>query len=452
MKINLYLPAFLLMLLGSCENPGSIGLDDDTISDGVIYTDTLTVETSTVYAGPIPTSNTNQLLVGGYSDDKLGRIRSVSYFKISPESSSFALDREVTFDSIALVIRCSGYYYGDTTAAQTLNVFRLREDIEAEELPANPEGVPVSYLLTGGQLYHDSHFEYEASSPLASVRVRPRPSGDTLHIRLPDELGEEWMHLSGSGDDRISSAEEFSDYFKGLVLAGGAEENAALIGYRADTSFVRLYYREEESDGTISAKHTDFFLYRPDLQFNEILTDRSGTFLEGLGPSRPVLPAAASAGETYLQAGAGLMTRLSFPYLKSFLETAGDSSLSVHSVQLLIEPVSGTFGPQQYLPASLALYYTGERPVPLYPVQDEQTGGINTGVFHYDSEFPDKTWYKFHLTGYFSQLLNNYDGTRAELLLSQPVNDISASVTRLCIGSSGHRNKAQLIIYYTPGK
>lgn len=445
------LPASLLILLGACENPGTIGLEDEDTPGGVVFTDTVTVETATVYAGPVPTSNTNELLVGGYVDDRLGAIRSVSYFEISPESSSFALDKDVVFDSLALIVRCSGYYYGDTAASQTLNVFELQEEIEAEELPANPDGVPVSYLLSGEQLYHNSHFDYRETDPLASVRVRPRPSRDTLHIRLPDELGEEWLRLSEEDDDRISTAEDFSDYFKGLVLAGEPGEDAAVIGYRADTAFVRLYYSETGSDGTVSEKYTDFFLYQPALQFNEIITGREGTLLEGLGADLPLFPSAATSEETYLQAGAGLMTKLSFPYLKSFLETAGDTSVGIHSVQLLLEPAAGTFNTKQYPPENLMLYYTGENNIPLFPLQDEQTGGINTGVFYYDKEFPDQTYYKFYLTGYFSELLNNYDGTKAELLLSPASGEISASVTRLCLGSGRHENKARLIIYYTPG-
>lgn len=453
MKITRLLLFSLLpgLLWNSCENSGSISLDDNAIS-GVLMTDTITVETSTIYAGPVPTSNTNEMLVGSYHDSNLGKVSSRSYFRISPESSSFALNKDVVFDSIALIIRCSGYYYGDTTAFQTLNVFELQEEIEAEELPPNPEGVPVSWLLSGDQLYSSSHFDYDRSRPLASLRVRPEPSSDTLHIRLPDALGAEWLRLSAEDDDRISSAADFSDYFKGLVLAGSQEEDAALISYRADTSFVRLYYRETEDDGTIRDKFTDFPIYQPERQFNEITVDREGTPLEGIGPGSPIFPAAATSEETYLQAGTGIMTKLSFPYLKDFLEAAGDSSLSVHSAQLLIKPVTESITAEEYLPGSLMLFYTNEDNVPVYPVQDESSGGIYTGVFSYDPEFPGKTYYKFALTGYFADLLNNYGGQKAELLLSPATNDLYDAVTRLCIGSSRHKeNKVQLIIYYTPG-
>lgn len=460
--------SLFIVLWSSCENSGTIGFDDGDDVPGVLMTDTITVEASSVYAGPVPTSGTGELLAGSYHDRRLGKISARSFFSISPESADFAFNKEVVFDSVALIIRCSGYYYGDTTAYQTLRVFELQERPEAEELPPNPEGVPGSYLLNGNELYSSSHADYDRTDPLATVRVRPRPSSDTLHIRLPDALGEEWMRLSEEGDDRIASAEGFADYFNGLVISGdpedgpadgemdgpadGSPDDGAVISYRADTAFVRLYYRETEDDGTISDKYTDFFIYQPELQFNEVVAERTGTPLEGFGPGSP-LPAAAAGEETYLQAGTGIMTRLSFPYLKEFLEAAGDSSLSVHSAQLLVRPVTETITAEEYLPRTLILFYTNENNTPLYPLQDATTGGPHIATFNYDREFPDKTWYKFALTDYFSNLLNDYDGTEASLLLSQLPADLSATVTRLCLGSGRHpKNKLQLILYYTPAR
>lgn len=444
---------FCMICLAACDGSGLIELETDDGSNQVVMVDTITVETSTVYAGPIPTSTDSIHLTGGYNDEKLGKIRARSYFQIAPEGPSFAKDKDVLFDSLVLIIKCNGYYYGDTTRYQTLSVHRLREEIEAEELPANPENVPTSYLISGNPLLNTDHFEYDTAF-LATVRIRPRPTRkDSLHIRLPDELGQEWVRLSENGDELITNTSDFLDYFQGIVLAGDPEDDAALIGYHTQSTMLRLYYREQQSSGIYRDAYTDFPLVNHSLKFNEIIADRSDTPLQGLNENNKEVPSVQSDEETFLQAGTGLMTGISLPYIGNFIDVAEKNidvsrggTISIHSAQLLIEPVAGTHNGQTYLPESLTLYTSSSKHnIPQSPLNV-------TSSRQYDNEFPDRARFAFNITDYFSELVKNPDQYQdIKLLLSLPSPAVLRGVTRLCVGSQEHRrNKLQLIVYYTP--
>ena len=117
----------------SCIEQGEIGSSINQSNVEVISLDTFTLDISTVVLDSMITSGSNQILVGSYPDDRLGRLTSTSYFQIGIPSTSLDDFRESTaLDSICLILPYT-YYSGDTTVPFTLSVHTLTEDLEYEE-------------------------------------------------------------------------------------------------------------------------------------------------------------------------------------------------------------------------------------------------------------------------------------------------------------------------------
>lgn len=86
---KLFLLLGLATLLFACENPKNIGLELQQPQGlvGVVFTDTVTLKTSTVFVDSINTTNSAFLLVGQCNDPQMGQLKARSYFTFRPGSS-----------------------------------------------------------------------------------------------------------------------------------------------------------------------------------------------------------------------------------------------------------------------------------------------------------------------------------------------------------------------------
>ena len=183
----------------SCNNePGSLGLAYSTVDKdyAVILVDTVKVAASTVLLDSIPTSGTGSILIGGYSDPKLGVLNADGYFQVGIGDSWEPADNAI-YDSLVLVMNYSGYHYGDTSSTQTFMARRITAPFKTYSLPQFwVDEKQYSALYQESSLYNSSAIRYDVSV-LGSKTFRPRPnSDDSVTIRLDDGLGREWFNLA----------------------------------------------------------------------------------------------------------------------------------------------------------------------------------------------------------------------------------------------------------------
>ena len=76
--------------LTACEDPQEIGSEVFTQDIGVLYTDTLTVDASSILLDSVVTSNSDNLLVGSTIDPTFGLVKANSYFHIVPYDTLFS--------------------------------------------------------------------------------------------------------------------------------------------------------------------------------------------------------------------------------------------------------------------------------------------------------------------------------------------------------------------------
>ena len=158
-----------VLLLSCSDNQESISVGQDWINSEIkVYSfDTLAIEATTFQFDSLIVNSTDNLLVGSYKDDIFGRITASSYLKFT--GLSFNIEDKAKFDSISLILNYDTYSFADTASVQTLNIYRLSEEMETDE---------------NSNLYRNSNFEVEPS-PLSTFNYSPRPhQNDSIQIRL----------------------------------------------------------------------------------------------------------------------------------------------------------------------------------------------------------------------------------------------------------------------------
>jgi hypothetical protein len=311
--------SFLLMLLVGCTEPEELGdeLPSPKTELTATFTDTITVQASTVLTDSVPSATTGYLLLGRYHDAQLGTIMARGYLQVGL-TEAFTPDPALRYDSLVLVLSADSYRYGDTTRTQQLEVHRLTQAFQA-----------------GKTYFANDELPYETAT-VARRSFRARGKLGKLRVPLSAALGQELWRAGQSG--QLTTVDQVQARLPGLVLTPGATDDAALVRWRAaaDTTMLYLYYHNPAAPSealafpiSVGGDFTHFF---------QLSADRAGTGLAALTSSRHGVSSAATQEQVFIQAGLGLKTKLEFPYLSQLKELGG--TIVINSAQLTIETVS----------------------------------------------------------------------------------------------------------------
>lgn len=340
---------FFLVTIVSCGTDTDagefvVGSDYLALNNKVVLIDTVTVEMSTINFDSLVTSSQNRILVGNYDDPIFGKVKSNSYFQLSPDAYSLnngGSDTETTnyvFDSIAMILKYDNYYYGDTTKVQTFDIHRLTQKVK-------PNTEDASF-------YNNSVLSYSDES-IGTISYKPRPTEkDSITIKMNDAFGAALFQKLKKRE--ITDFDSFSEYLKGLVLVSSTSNSSSVIGFHAATSKVRLYYSKYQADTEDTPYIVDFTISEATKQFNSISLDKAGTLLQNLPISSSKLSSSLTNRQSFIQSGTGVACRIDFPNIKQ-LKYISDKGAIV-SAELLLKPVNNTYSEQYPLSDSLKVY------------------------------------------------------------------------------------------------
>ncbi len=372
------------LLIQGCKEPDAVGLDVLPDSDrlDMVFTDTITLQTKTVREDSLRTDELTLQLLGSISDPVFGQHEAAIFSQVVLEGiPSFSGAAQA--DSLVLSILYSGYY-GDTNYSQTLQVYRLTED-----------------LFTDSAYYSTDAFSFDPS-PIATHIHTPRPNTpvvvgtDTvsarMRIRLNQTLADSILALEGQ--QAITSNSNWVDYFKGIHLvtnpvAAGTAGNLSYLNFTG--SKMILYYRD--TSGT--AKTYSFSL----------AAARSTRFSHDYTGSPVALQLSDSSALDslcYVQALSGVKSKVSLPFLKHLTDSG---SIIINKAELEISVQAN--GTETYAPPSqLLLLAINEKGEPYFPDDYfEQISGYYGGG--YDSETKR---YKFNIARQLQKYLDGRAG------------------------------------------
>lgn len=445
---NFCLILFVLSLgfVSSCKDADGITLDNNDEPLMVNSADTLTVEASTFLLDALPTAATGRLLVGGNQDEHLGDLVLSSYFRLTNTDLSISsLPDNIQYDSLSLELYYDSYSYGDTTKTLALDVHRITEDIEPKELSIALEDDEYPVFVSAATLYSNQTFGYDPT-PLGGITFHPRPQSttDTLCIRLDDVLGRSLLDMAINNDNRLINTDDFTDFFKGLALIPRGESHAT-IGLQDSVRFRIHYSYERQSDGKRVEGILACGIGSSSYQYNHIVTDLTDSPLANLSYDNQELAASLTDYRTYLQGGSGIVTRLRFPSLRSFLNSG---NLSLSKATLVIETDQSEIGDSPP-PSSLVLMVANKYGTPVSLVQG--SSGNVTAVYRSASQSGSggNGKYEFNITDYVSNVKTQagFDETQS-LLLSMPTADLLSTVNKLRLATYNTKPAIKLNLLY----
>ncbi|PVY38159.1 DUF4270 family protein [Pontibacter virosus] len=336
---------FSFAALTACEDPKDIGLElQDENLIGTEFTDTLTIETGTVFQGDsIPSFRSQPPLLGQYIDPVLGKVRASTITEVTLNGTSLNFGTGARADSLVLTLDYS-FKYADTLKAMQVNVHRVTGTFDER----------TSYFTT-------TPFAYN-SDPVGSKTFLPRIDTETvngattkttrlLKIKLSNELANEFMAQSGLAG--LADQAGFKNFFKGLALTVPEDENASIVGLTLSSTNSNLALHYTTADGT-ARQHN--FLLGTDNYFTQLTSDRTGTAVEALQSSGNYAPASETGGDSYVQAGTQLLSRIDFPYLDKLKDLPGN--LIINRAELIIPVKAASSSNNLSRPPQLVLYET----------------------------------------------------------------------------------------------
>ncbi len=392
--------------------------------------DTVSITMRTVQMDSVITSGTGAALIGGYNDPFFGRVDAGTYFRVALPYDKTVPDRAV-YDSIEIIMKPTGYYYGDTTKPQRIMVHQLAQELK----------LPDDF----NAFYSHQSFPVQAAA-LGDQQLEILPtSGKLVRFRLDDAKGREMFDLLKTKAQQVSTDDLFLEYMKGIAIRGN--NNSAALGFQAKDSslFIRVHYHVTTTE--IEKKYFDFLLARPDLQFNEIKKDRTGTPLASLPRGANGLLTSATDNQAFLQSLTGTAIRMDFFSLPELIKLGRYGRIM--RAQLVIKPVNGTF--KDYaLPSKvticLADYKNVVAPGDTVP---NSNSAIQYGDLVVDKLNPENTNYTYDVTAYCKAVIASDLYSYRGLLLVPAAGDYRTQFNRLIIGDGKNAAyRAQLRIYY----
>lgn len=381
----------------------------------VIFTDTMTVEVSTVKFDSIITSDASRILVGQYTDPVFGTIKSSGYFELLP--STYSINSEAEYDSIALYLKYDAYYYNDTTVSNTIHIRRLTQKLRPND---------------GSDFYNTSNIALD-STDLAIFSYYPRPlEGDTLEIKLADDFGNKLFEQLQQKS--IVNADEFTEYLKGLVVQPGAGDNGAVVGFvfKSGESFMRLYYSVSDEDTQVQ-EYKDFEIntrQEPIPFFNRITAESPSEYLELLTDNEISLSSYEAGNQSFVMSGVGIATKIQFPHLASLNNLPGKGTLL--DAVLKIKPAPGSYDKDLLLRESINVFL-GDRKNEIIGQLSVKNDALFSGSLNWEDEEFSNIYYEIPIGSYIEGLLNAGYDTGFYLFLVP--DDYNAAVDRMILSA-----------------
>ena len=217
--VKFLLPVFSITLLFSCSEPDAVGIEllgDD--QPGVFFTDTLTIEASTIREDSLRSDEFVAAfnLAGSYFDPVFGITRASFYseIRLPNNNTSFTFGSDPVLDSVVLTMAYADYY-GDTLTPLTMEVLQNTEKISIDSTYYTNDTVSTGRILFPAQEVN--------IRPKDSVLVDGAKRAPHLRLRLDDVFGTDFMNAPAGS---FANNQSFIDYFNGIHVRS-AEVNVS---------------------------------------------------------------------------------------------------------------------------------------------------------------------------------------------------------------------------------
>lgn len=427
----------LLILITSCKKEGDFNLGASPGSSvGVQFTDTITLTNQTFLLNDsIISAKPANFSFGAYSDPGVTGVTYAEAYSTLTLNSSNVDYTGVTIDSSNLYLLYN-YAYGDTLSAQDFAVHQITTQMDGS----------VPYQTTTAFVTYDPTVGGSKSGVMPRVSKK-----NTMSIPLTNAFA---GTILAAADDRSNT--DFNSNYYGIVIKSLNNSTGSIIHgvFTNTTQLVKTRLVVYFKRGSVKDSAA-FYLIQNTPSFNRVITDRSGTSISSLAYNSDNVTDAAANNKCYIQAGTGVVTKVSIPYLHN-LATIDGASVIINKA-VLIAPIDETSNSERYWPVrDVGLLELN--PDNTYKYRNGQLAYVPGSVPNNQGVYPSllvtasatSTEYRFDITRYVQFLLNNKYSNDGFIL--NPVYN-SHYVNRVVMNSfNAPSRRMRLEIYYTKVK
>lgn len=426
------LPLFFALWLGGCTKTDiSFKEEEDGTDPSITYYDNYPVILSTYKTDSFITSGHSSWSIGYHRDSWFGNTEAAGFTEVLLPDENPLKSQSVLFDSLVLVIKPNGSYYGDTTLPLHLVVNELTENISNED--------------DDTRYYYPRTFSYNPV-PAGTRTLAVRPKRDSLiSIRLSDALGLDLFQKMKTNAIQIQSQSEFIKYIKGFRI--GVDTNLtntlAYFSIPSDSMIIRMDYR---INGTPFQEKKLNFRVNTNRQYNYLHTDRQFSPMSVFTEFKKQLKASAlTQHKAFLHSNLGSMIKINIPDLLTLKEL--HPYVQVMKAELILRPAPGTYNYPYVLPPALHLYSTDESNALLSQLTDATGQNTLTGDLLIDHLYGEQTYYSFDITAFVKSVISEGEFSKTSLMLTASSGTTETSLERLVINDQTLAKGIQLKLH-----
>lgn len=417
------------LFLVSCEEPVLEDTDLAGGSNNLVFTDTLTILTTTVKESPLAADELPQHLLGSMDDPVVGKTLASFYTEYRLPSDSVLLPGGVTLDSIVLAFAFDGAY-GDLTQPQSIVAYEIAQDIDLETDYKTDAQFTISPTEIGRLDNYIPDFE-------SNIQVNDSLYDAHFRMKLNNTFGNKLLSYLAS--PVYISNTDFQALFHGIYLTidTGNQYGSGVIYMDVDDALSRLilYYTEGGEAKSIALVTDD-----KTASVNHYHHNLSGSLA-----AQPVGSQSLSDSVVYIQSMAGLKAKIEFPHIARFKD------ILINKAELIVTQVNDPTGTDDTYPAPARMIINavgddGEND--FVPDQLEDLDYFGGGRLTVTNTLGvSVSQYRFNLARHFQQLVNNEVNNNGLFLLTFPSNQIG---DRVILGGRNHPiGSAKLRLTYT---
>ncbi|KQS41329.1 DUF4270 domain-containing protein [Pedobacter sp. Leaf194] len=450
-----------LFLFASCKNPTSVGLDVDPNSaiQGTLVSDQ-PVSSQTVQEPDVNTANLLRYPLGYMTDPVFGKTEASVAMTVYPSELSIDFGTSSILDSAVLVLDLGTQFYGDTTSSRySIDVYQLANTItkyKSSDVQAHNTALLGNF---NSKIYPNTPIKVTEIVTGAKDTLRTLPA----QLRIPLNKAFIQSSILSLATTSTSSNLKFADIFKGLYAEVNKTSSTgtggiAFLDFSTTNSYLQLVYRKTNASNGIDTLSKKFPITNSTI--GQIVTANIKHDYTGTPVKTQLDNPATQYTVTYLQAVAGLKTKISFPNLKNFTSVYGKAL--INKAELVVDLSAGSYAYPFNAPQRLSLYRwdIAQQPVNV-PDHDQPATNyagdrraLSDAVFggYYDAL---KNRYVFNVTSYVQDLIDSKKLDYGTFIAPTSLNEFevtpsASSAARAVIGSFGNTtNRLKLNIYYT---
>lgn len=384
----------IIMMATACKKAAIVGLqvtpEDDLLNSK--FTDTVSIHSYSVYEDSIRTDNgiANRSLLGDFKDPIFGRTQAAIIGQLVLSRNDLKFGANTVLDSAVLILSYTGFY-GDSSSKFTVQVNELTESLNADA----PYYSNKKYSVAGG-VVGTKTFVPKTKDSIKVAVVRPGRT-DTLlkvaaHLRIPISSDFINAKIINAGASALVSTASFTQVLKGIAISVDKDATQGAGGmmlfdlFTIGKSKLTIYYK---SNG--ERLSFDFDMNTNAAVFNAFVHDYTGSAV-----AAHIQNPTGAHQVTYVQALAGVRTKLEFPELKHLTDSG---MIAIHKAELIVPIELGSNKP--YKEVERMLIVRADSTKALYNLPDAALGAeyVN-GV--YDAKLGG---YKFNIAVYLQDVI-----------------------------------------------